>query len=195
MGRLVLASLSALMLLAAMAPAGAAAQRHPRVVVRRGPVRRTTIVVHPGHPIRRALPSRVVVRTPRTAVVVRAPLVFRPALIWVRSATVLVLPAHDQLIWEDTETIDRDEEWVDANFGVDQRGTQLFLDLDGRAKLSFAEVTFENGEVQVVDFEDQTHDKGLYSLLDFRDGRRVMTVRVLARSETPETTLKVYLRT
>ena len=193
MHRLLIASISAAMLLGAVTPSSADAQRRPRVVVRRGPVRHTTIVVRPGHPIRRALPGVVVLRTARTAVVVRAPLVFRPAIVW--APVVAVLPARDQLVWEDTETIEKDEEWVDANFGVDHRGTALFLDVDGKAKLSFAEVTFENGDVQVVDFEDQTRDRGLYSLLDFRDGRRVMTVRVLARSETPETTLKVYLRT
>lgn len=192
MYRLLIASISAAMLLSAVIPSSADAQRRPRVV-RRGPVHRTTILVRPGHPIRRAFTRAVVVRTARTAVVVRAPLVFRPAILW--APVVAVLPARDRLVWEDTETIEKDEEWVDANFGVDHRGTALFLDVDGKATLSFAEVTFENGDVQVVDFDDQTRDKGLYSLLDFRDGRRVMTVRVLARSETPETTLKVYLRT
>lgn len=192
MHRLLIASISAAMLLGAVAPSIADAQRRPRVV-RRGPVHRTTIVVRPGHPIRRAFPGAVVVRTARRAIVVRAPLVFRPAIVW--APVVAVLPARDLLVWEDTETVEKDEEWVDANFGVDHRGSALILDVDGKAKLSFAEVTFENGDVQVVDFEDQTRDKGLYSLLDFRDGRRVMTVRVVVRSVTPETTLKVYLRT
>ena len=32
---------------------------------------------------------------------------------------------------------------------------------------------FTNGNVQVVDFDEKTHGAGLYSLLDFADGRRV----------------------
>ena len=192
MPRLLLGCLTGVILFSALGITEADAQRR-KVVVRRGPVRRTTIVVRPGHPIRRVLPATVVVRPARTAVVVRAPLVFLPALVW--TPRVVVLPARDQLIWEDTETIEKDEEWVDSNFGVDRRGTSLYLQVDGRAKLNFAEVTFENGDVQVVDFDEKTHDQGLYELLDFKNGRRVMTVRLLARSETPETTFKVYLRT
>ena len=191
MFRMLACALTGLVLLSSLAPEEADAQRR-RVVVRRGPVVRTRVVVRPGHPIRRVLPAAVVVRPARTTVVVRAPLVYRPAILW--APAIVALPARDLLLWEDSESIDKDEEWVDANFGVDRAGTALLLDVDGRAKLSFAEVTFENGDVQVIDFDDKTHDKGLYELLDFRSGRRVMTVRVLARSESPETTLTVYLQ-
>ena len=194
MSRMVIGCLTGLLLFGAAGVDDAGAQRpRKRVVVRRGPVHRTTIVVRPGHPIRRVLPATVVVRTARTAVVVRRPLVWLPALAW--TAAVVTLPAQDRLVWEDSETIERDEEWVDSNFGIDRRGEALLLEVDGKARLNFAEVTFENGDVQVVDFDEKTHDKGLYQLLDFKDGRRVMTVRLLARSETPETTFRVYLRT
>ena len=192
MSRLLAGALAGLVFLSAFVPADAAAQRPHRVVVRHGPVRRTRIVVRPGHPIRRVLPATVVVRPARTAVVVRAPLVYRPLLLW--SPLVVVRPAAGALLWEDSESLSKDDEWVDSNFGIDRSGRALLLDLDGRAQLSFAEVTFENGDVQVVDFEDRTHDKGLYELLDFKDGRKVATVRILARSESPETTLTVYLR-
>jgi hypothetical protein len=193
MSRLAIGCLTGLLLLGAVGLDDASAQRPHRVVVRRGPARRTTIVVRPGHPIRRVLPATVVVRPARRVVVVRRPLVWLPALAW--APVVVTLPARDHLVWEDSETIEKDEEWVDSNFGVDQRGEALLLEVDGKAKLNFAEVTFENGDVQVVDFNESTHDKGLYDLLDFKDGRRVMTVRLLARSETPETTFRVYLRT
>ena len=192
MSRLPLLLLGGCLLIGTLSPSDADAQRR-RVVVRRGPVHRTTIVVRPGHPIRRVLPRTVVVRPARTTVIVRAPLIFRPAILW--APLVIALPARSLLVYEDSEVIESDEDWVDTNYGVDQRGTALLLDVEGRAQLSFAEVTFENGEVQVVDFEDKSHDKGLYTLLDFADGRRVMTVRLLAKSESPETTLRVYLRT
>ena len=192
MHRFLTVILTGFVLLSTLGTGEAVAQRRRPVVVRRGPVRHTTIVVRPGHPIRRVLPATVFLRPARRAVVVRAPLVFLPALIW--APAVVVLPARDHLVWEDSETLAKDEDWVDANFGVDQSGNALLLKVDGRAKLSFAEVTFENGNVQVVDFNDGTHGDGLYDLLDFRDGRRVMTVRILARSESPETVLSVYLR-
>jgi hypothetical protein len=167
-----------------------AGQRRRVVVTTRRPAR-TRVVVHPGHPIRRTLPAAVVVRPPHRTVVVSAPLIFLPAVAW--RATVVPLPARERLVWQDSENITREEEWVDTNFGIDDNGNALFLDINGRTKLNFAEVTFANGNVQVVDFNEKTHGNGIYSLLDFSDGRRVSTVRILAKSESEDTKLTVYL--
>ncbi|HEV8589358.1 MAG TPA: hypothetical protein VGQ72_10825 [Pyrinomonadaceae bacterium] len=166
-----------------------------RVVVRhpgaRHPVARARLVVRPGHPIHRVLPANVVVRTARRAVIVNHPLVYLPTLAW--RASVASLPARERLVWQDSETISRDEEWVDTNYGIDASGDALFLDIDGKAKLNFAEVTFENGQVQVVDFNEKTYNTGVYNLLDFADGRHVANVRILAKSESDDTKLSVYL--
>jgi hypothetical protein len=159
---------------------------------RRVVVRRSTVVVRPGHPIRRAVNRTVVVRAPRKTVVVGAPLVFLPPVVW--AASVVSLPPRDRLVWEDSELIRKDEDWVDCNFGVDQSGDALFLKIDGRAILDFAEVTFENGNVQVVDFNERTHGAGIYQLLDFRDGRHVKTVRMLARATSNDARLTLYMR-
>ena len=181
----------------ALLPANLMAGQRRRVVVRpnrvvvRHPVRRTAVVVHRGHPVRRVLPGSVVVRPARRAVVVNAPLVFLPRMVW--RPTVVALPAADRLVWQDSENINRDEDWVDTNFGIDGEGKALFINIDGNARLNFAEVTFANGNVQVVDFEERTHGPGTYKLLDFADGRRVMTVRLLAKSESDESRLAVYL--
>lgn len=164
--------------------------RPARVVVRR-PVVRTNLVVRRGYPIRRVLPATVVVRPARRVVTVGAPLVFLPSLLW--TPRVVVLPPSERLVWQDSENINRDEGWVDTTFGVDESGDALFLDINGKAGLNFAEVTFANGNVQVVDFNDRTHGSGIYKLLDFADGRHVKTVRMLAKSESEETKLAVYL--
>jgi hypothetical protein len=168
------------------------AQRR-RVVVRRGPVRRTTIVVRPAHPIRRVLPRTVVVRPARTAVVFGAPLVFLPAVVW--RPAVVAMPPRERILWEESEAIGRDEDWVDCNFGVDKRGGALLLEIEGAAQLNFAEVTFENGQVQVVDFEDKAQNAGLYRILNFADGRHVKTVRVLAKSSSEESAITIMLTT
>lgn len=184
--------LTFLIMVMTMVPYSVNAQRR-RVVVRpaRHPVRTTRLVVRPGHPIRRVLPNTVVVRPARRTVVVNRPLVYLPAVAWRR--TVVTLPARDRLVWQDSETISSEEEWVDTNFGIDASGNALFLDINGRAKLNFAEVTFANGNVQVVDFNEQTHESGIYKLLDFADGRHVSNVRILAKSESDEAKLAVYL--
>ena len=198
MKKLILNVLSFVIVITALlVPNASAGQRHRRAVVVsrpvavRRPVVRAPLVVHRGYPIRRVLPTAVVVRPARRVVAVGAPLVYLPALAW--KSTVVALPARERLVWQDSETITRDEDWVDTNFGIDSSGNALFLDLAGRSKLNFAEVTFANGNVQVVDFNDQTHGSGIYRLLDFNDGRHVKTVRILAKSESDDTKLTVYL--
>ncbi|MCM3871208.1 MAG: hypothetical protein ND895_11020 [Pyrinomonadaceae bacterium] len=166
------------------------AVRHARVVVRR-PVVRTRLVVRNGYPIRRVLPATVVVRPARRVVTVGAPLVFLPSVDW--SSRVVAMPAGNRLVWQDSESIGREEGWVDSNFGIDSEGNALFLQIYGSAELNFAEVTFANGNVQVVDFNGSTHGTGVYALLDFADGRHVKTVRLLAKSASNDTDLAIYL--
>lgn len=183
--------------MAALAPsASSAGQRrkvvvHPKRAVVRRPVKHTKLVVRSGHPVRRTLPATVVVRPARKTVVVGAPLHFLPAVAW-RKASVS-LPSSDRLVWQDSEEINRDEGWVDTNFGIDGSGNALFLQVAGAAELNFAEVAFANGNVQVLDFNEQTHGDGTYKLLDFADGRHVKTVRILARSKSEDAKLTVYL--
>jgi hypothetical protein len=188
MKQLISRVMALLLALAMLAPSDAMAQRR-RVVRVRHP--RVAFVLRAGHPIRRALPAAVVVRAARTAVVVTTPLVFLPVMVW--RPAVVKLPARERLMWQDSETIDSDDGWVDTNYGVDATGNALFLEVAGKAQLNFAEVTFANGNVQVVDFNEKTHDSGLYTLLDFADGRHVKTVRILAQSKSEETKLSVYL--
>lgn len=164
---------------------------HPKRAVARHPVKHTKLVVRSGHPLKRTLPATVVVRPARKTVAVGAPLVFLPAVAWTRSNA--SLPASDRLVWQDKEEINRDEGWVDTNFGIDGAGNALFLQVAGDAELSFAEVAFANGNVQVVDFNEQTHSDGTYKLLDFADGRHVKTVRILARSKSEDAKLTIYL--
>ena len=154
-------------------------------------VARTKVVIHPAHPIRRSVNRTVVVRTPRTAVRSSAPLVFLPAVAF--AATVAVLPARERLYWQDTDTIHQDEQLVESNFGVDKKGGALLLEIDGRAGLDFADITFANGDVQTVDFNDRTFGSGIYSLLNFPGQRTVKTVRLLAQSKSGHTKFRLYL--
>jgi hypothetical protein len=178
MKRLVIVSL-----LAVLSLAGTAEARR-RVVVR-GP--RRTVVVRTGFPIRRVLPAVVVRPVPVVRVAPRlylAPVVF--------TAAVVALPTVTD--WRESETLDREDGWTDFTMNVDRRGRNLLLQIDrGAAQVSFAEVVFENGETQVVDFNDHVHRSGVYSLLDFKDGRKVDHVRVVAKADTNESDITVHL--
>lgn len=151
---------------------------------RDGPGRRdrTTVVVRAGHPIHR--PARtVIVRRP---VVVRVrPAVFLPVVVW--HSAVIVRPAPDRIVWQDAETLEKEDDWSELTLNSDQRGERLYLDVvAGKVQFDFAEVVFENGDCQVVDFSEKTHGKGFYLLLDFKDGRKIDHVRLVARAKSKE---------
>jgi hypothetical protein len=170
------------LLVGVLAPVADAAR--PRVN-KRG--RTTRVTVHRGFPIRRTLPANVVVRTRTVRVTPRvylAPVAF----------TAVAVAALPKGVWTTTELLDRDEEWTEFTMNVDRRGTRLLLDIDrGRAQLSFAEVVFDNGETQVVDFNDRVHTNGIYELVDFRSGRKVDHVRIVARADRENAAIRLHL--
>ena len=159
-------------------------------VTHRGPRgRRTTVTVHRGFPIHRTLPN-VVVRGPVVRV---APAVYLSPVVF--TAAVVATVPHGQ-VWRGAEELEREDGWTDLTMNVDARGDKMYLQIDrGAAQISFAEVVFENGEAQVVDFNDRVYGKGVYSLLDFRNGRKIDHVRIVAQAETKETEITLHLTT
>lgn len=152
---------------------------------------RVGIRIGPGHPLAR--PGRTVIVRPArpAAVVVRQPIVYAAPVVWTRR--VVALPPRNRLLWEDSELIHRREDWVDSTLNVNNRGNALYLNVEGRSHLDFAEVQFENGQVQVVDFRNGDVQSGTFLLLDFANGRRVDSVRLIAKSQSPRSKLTVYL--
>jgi len=192
MKRIVLIVFVALAALQVAAPAFAARAR----VVHRGPHggphgRTDVVVVRRGFPLHRRLPVVVV----RPAPVVRVmPRIFLAPLVW-NVAVIDAMPASCAPVWEDSESLSDDEGWTEFTLNADQRGTKLYLQVGGHVQFNFAEVVFENGDSQVVDFDDHEHKIGLYSLLDFKDGRKVDHVRVVAKANSDATTVGVRLLT
>ncbi|MGZ7031117.1 MAG: hypothetical protein ACXVIJ_04030 [Thermoanaerobaculia bacterium] len=158
-----------------------------RVVVR-GP--RGHVVLRAGFPIRRALPDVVV----RPGVTVRvAPSVYLGPVVFAGVA-VRALPPANVRVWNSNERIDREDGWTDLTMDVDRRGSRLMMEIDkGPAQISFAEVVFENGETQVVDFNERVQGRGIYTLLDFRDGRKIDHVRLVARATRAATDIRLHL--
>ncbi len=183
MKRLMSIALLALIGLQAVEPAFAAR----RVVVKRGRHHRTVVVVHRNWPLRRPV-RHVVVRPARVVVRVR-PAVYMPVVFWsgVVVGAAVASPGRDVLVWEDGETITRDEDWTESTLVANSRGTKLWLQVvNGKAQFDWAEVVFENGEARVVDMKEWTRGPGLYPLLDFADGRVVDHVRLVARAKSDE---------
>jgi hypothetical protein len=183
------------------------APRRPSVVVR------APVVIHRDWPLKRP-PRPVVVIPPRVERRTRvAPRVFLPPILF--GAAVLSLErerwrrdrdyyrdrdhedhrySRESLVWQDDETLYREDDWTEFTFDSNTRGTKLWFEiLKGRAQIDWAEVVFENGEVQVVEFPERSLDTGLYRLLDFRDGRRVDYVRIVARAVSRETNISLWM--
>jgi len=164
-----------------------------RVVVREGP-RRTTVVVHRGWPLAR--PAHLVVVRPAAVAVRVQPRVYLRPVVWT-SSTVAVAASHpsaDALSWTDGALLTKGEDWTEFTLGCGRRGTRLWYEVsNGKVQADWAEVVFANGETQVVDFAGHTQDPGLYPLLDFRDGRVVDHVRMVARSKSDDARVALRL--
>lgn len=103
-------------------------------------------------------------------------------------------PVREAIVWEGAETLVRENDWTELTFNVDQRGKGLLLEVEGgRAQVNFAEVVFENGEEQVVDFEEKPLKTGLYELRDFADARKVDHVRIVGRAKSDEANISVRM--
>ena len=172
----------------------------PPIAVKRAPV-----VIHPGWPLTRP-PRPVIVRPPRVSVRVRVePRVFLPPIIF---GGAVVSHRHergyryydgrgysrDSLVWQDSETLYREDEWTEFTLDCSTGGTRLWFEVfEGRVQADWAEVVFGNGEVQVVEFPERTLGPGLYLLQDFRGGRRVDYVRMVAKATSHEAQLTLWL--
>jgi hypothetical protein len=121
------------------------------------------------------------------------PRVYLPAVAFT-AATVAVLPSRNARVWEESEELEREDGWTDFTMSVDERGNRLLMQIEnGSAQISFAEVVFDNGEAQVVDFDERVYARGVYSLLDFANGRKVDHVRIVARAASAETDVALHL--
>lgn len=180
---------AAALLILSLATAGVAEAARVRVVHPR--TARVRVVVHPGFPLRRTLPAVVV----RPGPVVRvAPRVYLAPVAF--TAVVRTLPPPAARAWTGAEELEREDGWTDFTMNVDRRGTGLLLDIDrGAAQISFAEIVFENGDTQVVDFNDKVHAHGIYSLLDFANGRKVDHVRIVAKADSENAQIRLHLLT
>ena len=180
MKRLIAIGLLALLSLQSTEPAFATRRAGGRREARR----RTVVVVHPGWPLRRPLrtvivhPARVAFRVP--------PASFLPVTVWTGSM-VATGPTSEMLVWQDGETLERADDWTEFTLNCDSQGSKLWLQVvAGRAQFDWAEVVFDNGDALVVDMSNRERGPGYFDLLEFREGRRVDHVRVVARARTPE---------
>lgn len=172
-------------------PVVSSAANAPGLDQRRRPPRRTVVVVHRGFPLKRPL-RNVVVRPVRRPFRI-SPARFLPAVFWA-GVVVASLPARDVLIWEDSDTLSRDEEWTEVGLNCENSGTRIWLEVAaGTARFDWAEVVFENGDAQVVDMKEWERGPGFYELLNWAGVRRVDHVRLVARAATPEARIVLRL--
>lgn len=188
---LVVLALVAGFALALAAEAGTTVHRgkHGRTVVHKGPHRK--VVVHHGFPIHRKLP-KVYVRAPRVAVRV-APRVYLPRVVF-PAVVIRVRPVEPRIVWHETVVIERDDDWLEDTLIVTHAGTHLYFEVaDGSARVSFAEVVYDGGETQVVDFDEKVYAPGFYGLLELEASRGIDHVRLVASADGPKAAISLHL--
>lgn len=159
-------------------------------VVRKPPTPRRPIELHQKFPIKR--PPRETILRRRRPIDRIPPVLFLPPVFF---GGVVIDDrrnryVRDRLAWADSETLYRDEDWVEIVLDCNARGEKLWFEVrDGRVRIDWAEIVFENGEAQVVDFSERSIGPGLYVLMDFRDGRRVDHVRMVAQATSRQARL------
>jgi len=173
-----------------------------RVIVPRGPaaVLRAPVVTHRNWPLKRA-PRPVIVRPPRVVNRPRVsprlflpPAVFGAVVVGVRNERGRQSYSRESLVWQDSETLYREDDWTEFTLDCNVRGTKLWFEiLEGRVQIDWVEVVFDNGEVQIVEFPERSLGRGIYELLDFRDGRRVDYVRIVAKTTSREAELTLWM--
>jgi hypothetical protein len=146
--------------------------------------RRTKVVV-------RGPRARVTVRTVRPAPVVRVtPRVHLAPVVYAGIAVAL----PNSPAWRASEVVERSEGWTEFIMNVDRRGDRVLLQIErGAAQINYAEVVFENGESQVVEFNDRIERPGIYSVVDFKDGRKIDHIRVVAKASAASTKITILL--
>lgn len=158
---------------------------------------RAPFVPPPGWPLKR--PPRPVIARPPLGVppvlvptrLFLPPIVFGGVAVRVRNDRRY---SHDGLVWQDRQTLSREDEWTEFTLDCKARGTKLWFEvLAGKLQVDWVEVVFDTGETQVVDFPDRPLGPGLYKLLDFREGRRVDHVRMVAKTTSREAKLTLWL--
>jgi hypothetical protein len=163
--------------------------KHGKTVVHKGP--RGTVVVHKGFPLARTLP-RVVVRAPKVVVRV-APRVFLPRILF-PAVVIQVRPAPARIVWHQSEVFVRDDDWTEVSLNVTQAGAHLYFEVaDGRARVSFAEVVYDDGETLVVDFADKVYAPGFYGLVELQKPRGIDHVRLIAAADGASAGISLHL--
>jgi len=164
-----------------------------RAAVRPGEPRRAVVVLKPGWPLQR--PPRVAVMVPLRGVVeVTSTTFLTPVSFQGNAVEPAQAPTRDVIVWEDGETLTKGDDWTEFTLCCRASGRQLWLQIpSGRVQVDWAEVVFDNGDAQVVDFGEKPYGPGLYSLFDRVMGRRIDHVRVLARSKSNEAKLVLQM--
>jgi hypothetical protein len=157
----------------------------------RKPQERSPVYLYKGWPLKR--PPRVALIRPAhagdsiTPAVFLTPLAFKPVAL-------TAVPPRDGLVWEDSEVLDKGDDWTAFTIHCDTHGQRMFLEIeDGKVQADWAEVVFDNGDTQVVDFAEKVQVPGLYTLLDLKDGRKVNHARIVARARTDEARLTLRM--
>lgn len=99
------------------------------------------------------------------------------------------------VVWQNKYVLNNSAGWAGLMMPVDQSGHELVLNVqNGETQISALEVYFNNGQVEQINLQDQSFGNGTYSLVNFGGQRYVNSIKLVARSQSPQTNLTVRLQ-
>lgn len=102
--------------------------------------------------------------------------------------------SRDNLVWQDRVALYGKDDWTEFSLDCKALGAKLWFQVvSGRVQADWAEVVYENGEAQVVQFPKRTLGPGMYVLLDIGGPRRVDHVRMVAKTPSREAKLTLWM--
>lgn len=88
----------------------------------------------------------------------------------------------------------RETGWTTLGFPLHDSGRGVMLEIRGRTEIGPVEIVFENGDLERVEHSaGRTYGRGLYSIAEFDDERRIVLVRFAARARSARASMRVLL--
>jgi hypothetical protein len=112
----------------------------------------------------------------------RRPVIFAPGFpvaprqVVIEEPTIISQPVPQSYASSGLSNLYNRDGWVNIDVPVEQSGRRLYLNLNGEAKLDYAEIKFGDGQVERVNLHNQVYNGGNIEIADFGHNRHVSSV-------------------
>lgn len=119
--------------------------------------------------------------------------VYQPPIVETPIVQVPLLPV-EHTVWQTSETINQGEGWVNTTVPVNSTGNRILLGVRGTSQIQSARVQFADGQTESVNLGQQGYSNETLTLMSFGGQRQVKSVQLTARSNAPQSEIRLSLQ-